>query len=229
MTALLGNAVSTVFLDRDGTLNVKAAAGEYITSPGELILLPGAGRAVARLNTAGLRTVLVTNQRWLSEPSADPVRYRSVHGRLEELLAAHGAWLDASYYCPHAIDVCGCRKPGAGMLQRAAAEHGFSLRASVVIGDSTTDLMAGRLVGARTILLRPEPDEPAGRSEPAGEAGETDQLADAVATDLPAAVGLVLRARNRSEPRVLIEAAHTPSDHREPAEARSGESRSTHS
>lgn len=207
MTALLGNAVSTVFLDRDGTLNVKAAAGEYITSPDELILLPGAGRAVARLNAAGLRMVLVTNQRWLSEPLADPVRYRPVHGRLEELLAEHGAWLDASYYCPHAIGVCECRKPRAGMLKRAAAEHGFSLRASVVIGDSTTDLRAGRLVGARTILLRP------------GEAGEAGELADAVATDLPTAVSLILRARNRSEPRVLIGAAHTPSDHREPAEA----------
>src|SRR5208283_3870320 len=142
MAELGRNAVSTVFLDRDGTINVKAVAGEYVTSPSELTLLPGAGSAVARLNAAGVRTVLVTNQRWLSGPSADPARYRAIHRCLEELLAAHGAWLDASYCCPHATGVCECRKPRPGMLKRAATDHRFSLRTSVVVGDSETDLMA---------------------------------------------------------------------------------------
>jgi D-glycero-D-manno-heptose 1,7-bisphosphate phosphatase len=188
MDALCRNVVSTVFLDRDGTLNVKPAAGEYITSPEQLILLPGAADAVARLNAADLRTILITNQRWLSGPSADPERYYAVQARLEQLLAAQGAWLDASYYCPHAIGACDCRKPGAGMLRRAAREHLFSLRASVVVGDNVTDLMAGQLVGATTILLRPEPP------------GGACQLADAVATDLLAAVHLILRAGNGLEP-----------------------------
>lgn len=188
MAALGRNKVTTVFLDRDGTLNVKPAAGEYITSPVDLILLPGAGQAVARLNAVGLRTVLVTNQRWLSGPSGDPVRYSAVQARLEQLLAAQGARLDASYYCPHPIGVCDCRKPGAGMLRRAAREHRFSLRTSVVVGDSETDLMAARPVGAAAILLRSEPT------------GEACQLADAVATDLLAAVRLILQARNGREP-----------------------------
>jgi D-glycero-D-manno-heptose 1,7-bisphosphate phosphatase len=183
MTTLGGNAVSTVFLDRDGTINVRPPPGEYITSPEDLVLLPGAGPAVARLNAAGLQTVLITNQRWLSQPSADFVAYRAVQSRLEQLLAAHGAWLEASYYCPHAIAACDCRKPRTGMLQRAAREHRFSLRESLVIGDSETDLMAGRPVGATTILLRSEP------------AGVPPGLADAVATDLMAAVDLILRAR----------------------------------
>jgi D-glycero-D-manno-heptose 1,7-bisphosphate phosphatase len=69
------------------------------------------------------------------------------------------------------------------MLQRAAREHRFSLRESLVIGDSETDLMAGRPVGATTILLQSEP------------AGVSPGLADAVATDLMAAVGLILQAR----------------------------------
>jgi D-glycero-D-manno-heptose 1,7-bisphosphate phosphatase len=183
--AALGNTVSTVFLDRDGTLNVKPASGQYITSPDDLILLPGAAHAVARLNAAGVRTILVTNQRWLCGPSADPVRYAAVQARLERLLAAQGAWLDASYYCPHAIGACDCRKPGAGMLTRAARALRFDLRTSVVVGDNETDLMAGLRVGAATILLR---------SEAAAEAGRLG--ADAVAPDLPAAVCLILRTRN---------------------------------
>lgn len=173
--------VRTVFLDRDGTINVKAAPGEYITSPAEVILLPRAAKAVAALNAAGLRTVLVTNQRWLSDPSADPARFAAIHDRLEQLLADEGARLDAAYHCPHAADTCDCRKPGAGMLLRAAREHGVDLAESVVIGDSDADVMAGRAVGAATVLLRPGTEEVAG--------------ADVVVDDLAAAVELILSAR----------------------------------
>jgi D-glycero-D-manno-heptose 1,7-bisphosphate phosphatase len=104
-------------LDRDGTINVKAAAGEYVTSPADLVLLPGAGQAVAALNAARLRTVLITNQRWLSEPSADPRRYAAVHARLEQLLAHAGAWLDAAYCwarvtAANPVPACCCWRPG---------------------------------------------------------------------------------------------------------------------
>lgn len=175
-------AVSTVFLDRDGTLNVKPLAGEYITSPAELVLLPGAAQAVAQLNAAGLRTVLVTNQRWLSGPSGDPERYAAIHARLEELLAARGARLDASFHCPHASATCDCRKPGGGMLRRAAAEHRFDLAHAVIIGDSETDMEAGRSAGTVAIFLRGD------------RAGPAASMADAVVDDLPAAVRLILAA-----------------------------------
>ncbi len=177
-------ASSTIFLDRDGTINVKAPAGQYITSPAGLVLLPGAAGAVARLNAAGLRVVLVTNQRWLSGPSADPAAYAAVHARLEQLLAAEGGWLDAAYHCPHAAGTCGCRKPAPGMLQRAARDHLLDLDKAVIIGDSDSDLMAGRAAGTSTIFVRP------------GTAGPAAPGADAEASDLPAAVRLILQARN---------------------------------
>jgi D-glycero-D-manno-heptose 1,7-bisphosphate phosphatase len=177
--------VRTVFLDRDGTLNVKAAEGSYITSPAELVLLPGAAKAVAALNAAGLRTVLVTNQRWLSTSSADPAGFAAVQDRLEHLLADEGARIDAAYHCPHAAGTCDCRKPLAGMLFRAAREHNVDLAESVMIGDSDSDVMAGRAAGTATVLLR------AG----GGAAGDADVVVD----DLAAAVQLILRA-NESRP-----------------------------
>jgi D-glycero-D-manno-heptose 1,7-bisphosphate phosphatase len=177
----------TVFLDRDGTITVKAAVGEYIRSPSELMLLPGAAKAVAALNAAGLRTILVTNQRWLSESSADPGRYAAVHARLEQLLAREGGRLDAAYHCPHAIGVCDCRKPGAGMLRRAARDHNFDLARAVIVGDSETDLLAGCAAGTATILLHGIGDGAAG--------------ADAVATDLASAARLILHASgNTTDP-----------------------------
>lgn len=195
-------AISTVFLDRDGTINVRPPAGEYVTSPADLVLLPGAARAVADLNAAGLRTILVTNQRWLSGPSGDQARYAAIHARLAELLAAEGAWLDAAYHCPHPPGACGCRKPAPGMLHRAAREFGFDLGAAVMIGDSEADLMAGCAAGTLTILLRAGVGGPTaadGSGRPAAASGSgalTAVSADAVADDLLAAVGLIVAARN---------------------------------
>jgi D-glycero-D-manno-heptose 1,7-bisphosphate phosphatase len=175
--------ISTVFLDRDGTISVKPPEGEYITSPAELVLLPGAARAVARLNTAGIRTVLVTNQSWLSRPSGNSASYAAIHAHLAQLLAAEGARLDAAYHCPHAPATCDCRKPRPGMLRRAARELRIELGQSVIIGDRDTDLMAGRAVGTSAILVR------------TGVGGSAARDADIVVDDLPAAVRLILRAR----------------------------------
>ncbi len=169
----------TVFLDRDGTVNVKAPHSGYITSPAELLLIPGAATAISTLNAAAIRVILVTNQRWLSDPARDLTDYALVHARLEELLAAEGAHLDAAYYCPHDVGCCSCRKPGTGMLTRAAREHRFSLDAAVMIGDSETDVVAGQAAGTATILL--------GQGQRAVP-GNSDFVAD----DLAGAVHLIL-------------------------------------
>ncbi len=170
---------STVFLDRDGTVNVKAATGQYVTSPAELSLIPRAATAIRRLNTASVRVIMVTNQRWLSFPAHNFSDYARVHARLRELLAADGAHIDAAYYCPHAHGSCGCRKPSPGMLQRAAREHGFTLDAAVMIGDAETDVAAGRAAGTATVLLRSEQQT-------------VSRNADFVVDDLAEAVNLIL-------------------------------------
>ena len=173
---------STVFLDRDGTVNVKAPEGQYVTLPGEVVLIPGAAEAISRLNAASVQVILVTNQRWLSSlPDMTP--YVQVHARLEELLAANGAHLDGAYYCPHAAGSCDCRKPSPGMLHRAAAEHRFRLEDSVMIGDSESDIVAGRAAGTSTILLSGERD--------------TSSDADCVVPDLAEAVRIILEREPR--------------------------------
>jgi D-glycero-D-manno-heptose 1,7-bisphosphate phosphatase len=149
--------ISTVLLDRDGTVNIKPLEGHYVTSPDELTLLPGAARAIRHLNEASVQVILVTNQRWLSTMT-DMTPYERVHARLRELLAEDGAHLDGAYYCPHAVGSCHCRKPAPGMLRRAAEEHLFSLTEAVMIGDSESDIAAGHAAGTATILLSAAPD-----------------------------------------------------------------------
>jgi D-glycero-D-manno-heptose 1,7-bisphosphate phosphatase len=164
-----------VLLDRDGTVNVQIE-GDYVRTPDQLRLLPGAGAAVAALNAAGVMTLLVTNQRGVSLGVMTEADLDAVHARLADLLAEQGAALDGIYACPHASDACDCRKPLAGLAQRAAADHGLDLSRCLVIGDSSRDVGLARAVGARVIRIGPDPDP----------------LADLTVTDLTAAVDRAL-------------------------------------
>ncbi|HEX7239268.1 MAG TPA: HAD-IIIA family hydrolase, partial [Longimicrobiaceae bacterium] len=100
-----------VFLDRDGTVIHDA---HYLADPEGVRLLPGAAEAVARLNRAGVPVVLVTNQSGIGRGLFSEADFRAVQDRVEALLAAGGARIDAVYHCPHAPDAdppCDCRKP----------------------------------------------------------------------------------------------------------------------
>lgn len=160
---------TTVFLDRDGTINEKAAEGSYVGRPDHLVLLTGAARAIARLNDAGVRTVLVTNQRGVARGHMSEADVRSTHERLAHLLAAEGAHLDAIYYCPHEIGRCECRKPAIGMVLQAVRDHpDIDLRRSALVGDADSDVTLGESLNLRTIRIgsrRPH-DAPSTASAP---------------------------------------------------------------
>src|SRR5262245_28203438 len=98
------------FLDRDGVINRKALKGEYITTWGEMHILPGVPEAIAQLKQAGFRVIVVTNQRCVAKGLITIPELEILHRRMSEKLAAGGAFLDAIYYCPHELDsTCGCR------------------------------------------------------------------------------------------------------------------------
>lgn len=148
-----------VFLDRDGTINVEAG---YIRKLEDLNLMPGAGAAIKRLNDLGVPVVLATNQSGPARGYYPETWVHALHERLVSLLAAEGAHLDDIFYCPHLPDGtvpeytqdCRCRKPEPGMLEDAAAKHGYDLPLSYMVGDKSTDVDVGRRAGCRTVLLR---------------------------------------------------------------------------
>jgi D-glycero-D-manno-heptose 1,7-bisphosphate phosphatase len=143
-----------VFLDRDGTLNVKPADGEYVERPEALELLPGAARAVGMLNRAGLWTGVVTNQRGIALDRMSTEDLNAVHRQLRYLLHLEGAYVDAIYACPHQIGECTCRKPQPGLLLMARREHpALDFAHAAIVGDSASDVQAGRQVGLRTVLV----------------------------------------------------------------------------
>jgi D-glycero-D-manno-heptose 1,7-bisphosphate phosphatase len=146
----LPDEVTTVFLDRDGTINVKAPEGDYVKSWDQFEFLPGAADAVRALRDAGRRVVIVTNQRGIALGRMTEEDLADIHVRMLEVTGP----VDAIYHCPHDDGECDCRKPLPGMLERAAAElPGVDLSRSVMIGDSESDMQAGRAVGARCIRI----------------------------------------------------------------------------
>lgn len=147
------------FLDRDGVINRKAATeDEYITCWEEMHILPGVIEAIALLNRASFRVIVVSNQRCVAKGFLTVGELDSLHQRMCSELAALGALIDGVYYCPHEEQPpCSCRKPEPGMLFAAAGEHHVDLSSSWMIGDSEKDVEAGRRAGCRTArILRPQ-------------------------------------------------------------------------
>jgi D-glycero-D-manno-heptose 1,7-bisphosphate phosphatase len=147
-----------VFLDRDGTINEEV---DFLRTPEQLRLIPGAGAAIRELNERGILACIISNQSGVARGFITEEDLVPIHARLSEELRKAGAAVDRIDYCPHHPTegkppydvVCGCRKPATGMLTRAAAALDIDLGRSFVIGDRIVDIQVGQAVGARTVLV----------------------------------------------------------------------------
>ncbi len=142
-----------VFLDRDGTVVDELG---FLSDPARVRLVPRAAEGIARMNRAGLRVLIVTNQSGIARGMFDEGTLAAVHARIQALLAAEGARIDGFYHCPHHPDFgspCACRKPEPGLLLAAAREHGVDLASSWLVGDSPRDLEAARRAGVHGRIL----------------------------------------------------------------------------
>jgi len=162
--------VRAVFLDRDGVINRKVPEGHYVTRWAQVELLPGGAEAVKRIHEAGFLVVVVTNQRAVAKGLVSEVGLEFLHLRMWQELFRGERGFDAVYYCPHDNDSsCGCRKPQPGMLLAAAQDRGIDLAASWMIGDSESDVLAGRRAGCKTIRISsPDARPPTVADEVAG-------------------------------------------------------------
>lgn len=134
-------------LDRDGTLNVLAAEGEYVTDPDQVSLLPGVADAVARLVEAGVPVVVVTNQRCVALGLATEQQVDAVNRAVAAEVRLGGGRIERFYVCPHGHGMCECRKPAPGMLLAALDDHEVEPEAAFMIGDSDADAEAAAAAG----------------------------------------------------------------------------------
>jgi len=189
--------LSTVFLDRDGVLNEKMPEGSYVASWGDFQILPGVPDAIGRLNQAGLRVVVVSNQRGIALGLYSTGDVETIHARFQELLKAHGAHVDGFYFCPHDKGTCNCRKPLSGLFDQAASDFPeIAAAASAMIGDSFSDIEFARRLGMLTIFIDGDPE----RQEPGAQA--TGELADLRFPSLAEAVDALLADRPPAAPAI---------------------------
>lgn len=144
---------TTVFLDRDGTIIRDVS---YLSHADEVELLPGAARAIARLNASRTPVIVVTNQSGIARGRFTVGDYMQTQNRLDELLAAEHARIDATYYCPDHPEFtgpCGCRKPGTDLFERAVLEHSLDMTHPVYVGDRWRDIQPAQILGGIPILI----------------------------------------------------------------------------
>lgn len=146
-----------VFLDRDGTLNVRPPKACYVEKPEDFVWLSGAIDAVKKLNDAGVLVFLISNQPGIARGRLTEETLAAIHDRMNADLEATGAHIDRIYYCPHNWDEgCDCRKPKPGMLYQAQREFSLNLPHGFLVGDDERDIEAGEVAGCRSILVSDE-------------------------------------------------------------------------
>ena len=141
-----------IILDRDGVINVDSDA--FIKSPAEWRPIPGSLEAIARLNQAGYRVVVATNQSGVARGLFDMRVLNAIHQKMHAAALAVGADIDAVFFCPHAAaENCDCRKPKPGMIHAIAKRFETRMKGVPVVGDSLRDLQAGFVAGGVPYLV----------------------------------------------------------------------------
>ena len=145
-------AAKLIVLDRDGVINQDS--DQFIKSPEEWRPVPGSLEAIARLNHAGYRVVVATNQSGIGRGLFDMAMLNAIHAKMHKALGHVGARLDAVFFCPHTADArCECRKPKPGMLAEIGRRFNAELTGVPCVGDSLRDLQAAHAAGAQPILV----------------------------------------------------------------------------
>ncbi|NDV17976.1 D-glycero-beta-D-manno-heptose 1,7-bisphosphate 7-phosphatase [Pseudodesulfovibrio sp. JC047] len=170
-----------ILLDRDGTIIFDK---HYLHDPDGVELLPGAAKALRRLQDMGFSLAVLSNQSGVGRGYYTEASVIACNERLAELLARHGVLLDGVFFCPHAPeDACDCRKPKLGLMDQAIHALGFDPAKSFMIGDKYADMGVGRAAGTTTLLVR------------TGKGAEHEErcqgLADYVVDDLQAAADMI--------------------------------------
>ena len=141
-----------IILDRDGVINQDS--DQFIKNTTEWKPIPGSLEAIAKLNHAGYRVVVASNQSGIGRGLLDMGALNAINDKMYRVLAQVGGRIDALFYCPHAAEAnCDCRKPKPGMFIDIAQRFNADLAGVPSVGDSLRDLQAAATAGAQPILV----------------------------------------------------------------------------
>lgn len=188
----LQNPQSAIFLDRDGTINVKKG---LISNADDFELESGAAEAIRTINRSKFLAIAVTNQPAVARGLCGIEEIELIHRKMKTLLGNEKAYLDGISYCPHHPEKgfpeenplykipCECRKPKIGMVLEWEKKYHIDLSRSWIIGDSTVDIRTGKNAGMKTILVQ---------TGDGGKDGKFEVIPDFVCKDIKEAVEIIM-------------------------------------
>ena len=153
------NKPKAIFLDRDGTLIEEK---HYLNNPKDIILEKNVLPALKQLHLKGFLLFIVTNQSGIARGFFSEESFKETHQHLIKQLLSEGVPITATFYCPHHpsegnapyVQACSCRKPQPGLLYQAKEQYDFDFESSVMIGDKSVDIGAGKNAGLTSILVQ---------------------------------------------------------------------------
>ncbi len=167
-----------VFLDRDGVINeVLTKRVKFVNKPQQLFFLPGVPEAIKKLNGFFDYVFVVTNQGGVGLGFMKESQLKKIHVHMASELKKQGAIIHEVVYCPHKPKAgCDCRKPNSKLIVDLADTYDVDLSKSYMVGDTDTDIIAGKRAGTKGVFL-----------------GKYDPLADAIFPDLISAVDWIIK------------------------------------
>jgi D-glycero-D-manno-heptose 1,7-bisphosphate phosphatase len=145
-----------VFLDRDGVINKKAPKHDYIKTLQEFEFLPNVDKAIRLLNNHGFIVLIITNQRGIARGLMKEKDLYNIHQEMCAKLREKKAIINDIFVCPHENNECTCRKPNIGLFLQAEAKYLIDKKKTFMVGDSNTDIEAGKRYGVKTIAINKE-------------------------------------------------------------------------
>ena len=149
--------IGLVILDRDGVINQEHNDnGARILTPEQWQPIPGSIEAICRLNQAGFKVVVATNQSIIAKQHITETGLQKIHDKMHQAVRSQGGEIDRVFYCPHQdLDQCACRKPQPGLLTQIAAAYKLNFATTTVpfVGDAERDLLAAQACGAQPVLV----------------------------------------------------------------------------
>jgi len=145
----------TIFLDRDGVIN-KRKVDDYVKSPSELELLPGALEAIRYFSELFYKVIIVTNQQGVAKGLMSSAEVDQIHNFLRKQVEAIGGQIDGIYFCPDwAHKSPNCRKPSPSMALQAQKDfENIDFAKSIMVGDMPSDIAFGHHLGMTTFWIQ---------------------------------------------------------------------------
>lgn len=144
----------TLFLDRDGVINVRIIDG-YVTNIEEFEFMQGVVEAFKIFKEKFQRIIIVTNQQGVGKGIMSNEDVETVHRHMVKEIEVHGGKIDKVYYCPQLKSVPdNYRKPSPKMAFFAKDDFPeIDLSKSIMIGDMNSDIEFGKNAGMKTIFV----------------------------------------------------------------------------